>query len=70
MGLDLYSYGLRRGNCPAGKCGIHCHCWWEGQSCCQCGWKTGEEDASDAEDHAKFLAKLRELVRRLEASRT
>ena len=47
MGFDVGSITLRRGNCPVGKCGIHCHCWWEGWPCCQCGWKTGEEEQAE-----------------------
>ena len=66
MGFDAASITLRRGNCPAGKCGIHCHCWWEGQPCCQCGWKTGEDDEQTKYD-AKFLAKLRDLAKLVEA---
>lgn len=69
MGFDVASITLRRGNCPAGKCGLHCHCWWEGWPCCQCGWKTAEEEQAEVED-AKFLEKLRDLARRVEASKT
>ena len=67
MGFDVGSITLRRGNCPVGKCGIHCHCWWEGLPCCQCGWKTAEEEQADVED-AKLLEKLRALAKRVEAS--